>query len=318
MPVESYPWRFSSVISVGSHEEPDPLTFYYNPDPPVEFFARGVDVEVAWSGGAHDPLHRQQLRDAAHVRPLRAHPRQASGADAVPAEERALPDLDERGRWTMSDELRAAVAAGVVGSEESFRALAAVGRRGGPRDLRREGVLDLPARRGDGRARLRGRRGRRRGDARRAALPVEHGRRRLGARHPPVARDRGREPGSALLEGRRREHGLRAEGPDGGAAAPRRAGAGRARGARPARSGASSRSSRWICSGSSRTRRRSRSTSFGERGRPRRFSPRAGRAADVVARLAATVDGLEDEQREAGLKLLGALEEVLKRNEGGY
>jgi subtilisin family serine protease len=52
MPVESYPWRFSSVISVGSHEEADPLTFYYNPDPPVEFFARGVDVEVAWTGGA--------------------------------------------------------------------------------------------------------------------------------------------------------------------------------------------------------------------------------------------------------------------------
>src|SRR4029453_16307424 len=52
MPVESYPWRFSSVISVGSHEEADPLAFYYNPDPPVEFFARGVDVEVAGTGGA--------------------------------------------------------------------------------------------------------------------------------------------------------------------------------------------------------------------------------------------------------------------------
>ena len=51
MPVESYPWRFSSVISVGSHEEPDADTFYYNPDPPVEFFARGVDVEIAWLGG---------------------------------------------------------------------------------------------------------------------------------------------------------------------------------------------------------------------------------------------------------------------------
>jgi subtilisin family serine protease len=51
MPVESYPWRFSSVISVGSHEEPDPLAFFYNPSPPVEFFARGVDVEVAWLGG---------------------------------------------------------------------------------------------------------------------------------------------------------------------------------------------------------------------------------------------------------------------------
>jgi subtilisin len=51
MPVESYPWRFSSVVSVGSHEEPDPLAFFYNPNPPVEFFARGVDVEVAWLGG---------------------------------------------------------------------------------------------------------------------------------------------------------------------------------------------------------------------------------------------------------------------------
>jgi subtilisin len=51
MPVESFPWRFSSVISVGSHELADSLAFYYNPTPPVEFFARGVDVEVAWLGG---------------------------------------------------------------------------------------------------------------------------------------------------------------------------------------------------------------------------------------------------------------------------
>ena len=51
MPVESFPWRFSSVVSVGSHEDDDPLTFYANPKPPVEFFARGVDVEVAWVGG---------------------------------------------------------------------------------------------------------------------------------------------------------------------------------------------------------------------------------------------------------------------------
>ena len=51
MPVESYPWRFSSVISVGSHEGDDPLVFFANPDPPVEFFARGVDVDIAWLGG---------------------------------------------------------------------------------------------------------------------------------------------------------------------------------------------------------------------------------------------------------------------------
>jgi len=51
MPVESFPWRFSSVISVGSHEEDDPLVYYANPDPPVEFFGRGVGVEIAWIGG---------------------------------------------------------------------------------------------------------------------------------------------------------------------------------------------------------------------------------------------------------------------------
>jgi subtilisin len=49
--VESYPWRFSSVVSVGSHEGADPLEFHFNPRPPVEFFARGVDVAVAWPGG---------------------------------------------------------------------------------------------------------------------------------------------------------------------------------------------------------------------------------------------------------------------------
>jgi class 3 adenylate cyclase/subtilisin family serine protease len=49
--VESYPWRFSSVISVGSHEVGDPDLHLYNPDPPVEFFAQGQDVQVAWLGG---------------------------------------------------------------------------------------------------------------------------------------------------------------------------------------------------------------------------------------------------------------------------
>jgi len=52
MPVESFPWRFSSVVSVGSHEEGDSLVFYANPNPPVEFYARGVDVDIAWVGGA--------------------------------------------------------------------------------------------------------------------------------------------------------------------------------------------------------------------------------------------------------------------------
>jgi subtilisin len=52
MPVESFPWRFSSVLSVGSHELDRGDAFFYNPSPPVEFFARGVDVEIAWTGGS--------------------------------------------------------------------------------------------------------------------------------------------------------------------------------------------------------------------------------------------------------------------------
>lgn len=51
LPVESYPWCFSSVISVGSHDTGQPGHFFYNPSPPVEFFAHGVDVEVGWRGG---------------------------------------------------------------------------------------------------------------------------------------------------------------------------------------------------------------------------------------------------------------------------
>jgi subtilisin family serine protease len=51
MPVESYPWRFSSVLSVGSHAGNDPFEYYVNPEPPVEFVAPGVDLELAWLDG---------------------------------------------------------------------------------------------------------------------------------------------------------------------------------------------------------------------------------------------------------------------------
>ncbi len=50
--VESFPWRFCSVISVGSHQEEDSGLILYNPRPPVEFFARGQNVEVGWLAGS--------------------------------------------------------------------------------------------------------------------------------------------------------------------------------------------------------------------------------------------------------------------------
>lgn len=50
-PIESFPAMFSSVIAVASHDVDDPYLFYYNPRPPVEFGAHGVDVKVAWKEG---------------------------------------------------------------------------------------------------------------------------------------------------------------------------------------------------------------------------------------------------------------------------
>lgn len=52
MPVHSYPWVFSSVISVACHDDADSEEHLYNPAPPVDFYARGVRVTVPWRNGA--------------------------------------------------------------------------------------------------------------------------------------------------------------------------------------------------------------------------------------------------------------------------
>lgn len=52
VPAPSYPSQFSSVFSVAAHERADPFGFDYNPAPPVEFGAPGIDVTVAWKDGA--------------------------------------------------------------------------------------------------------------------------------------------------------------------------------------------------------------------------------------------------------------------------
>ena len=51
LPVPSYPSLFASVVSVAAHDVAAPDAWFYNPDPPVEFGAFGVDVDVAWRDG---------------------------------------------------------------------------------------------------------------------------------------------------------------------------------------------------------------------------------------------------------------------------
>lgn len=47
----SFPSLYASVTSVACNLSTDPFRFQYNPEPPTEFLARGIDVEVPWVGG---------------------------------------------------------------------------------------------------------------------------------------------------------------------------------------------------------------------------------------------------------------------------
>ena len=56
MPVPSAPSLYAAVVSVACYDgatEGDPLSFYCNPTPPVEFGAPGIDVRLAWLGGGY-------------------------------------------------------------------------------------------------------------------------------------------------------------------------------------------------------------------------------------------------------------------------
>jgi subtilisin len=49
VPKPSYPSQYSSVFSVAANDCKDPFEFHYNPRPPVEFGAPGIDIDVAWA-----------------------------------------------------------------------------------------------------------------------------------------------------------------------------------------------------------------------------------------------------------------------------
>lgn len=51
VPGPTYPSQFASVVSVAARVGDDPLTLAYNPRPPVEYGACGIDLEVAWQNG---------------------------------------------------------------------------------------------------------------------------------------------------------------------------------------------------------------------------------------------------------------------------
>jgi subtilisin len=52
VPGPTYPSQYASVFSVAAREGQDPYAIAYNPNPPVEFGAPGIDVDVAWTTGS--------------------------------------------------------------------------------------------------------------------------------------------------------------------------------------------------------------------------------------------------------------------------
>lgn len=53
MPTPSFPSVFASVFSVASHDVDDPECVFVNPNPPAEFGARGINVQVPWLDGGN-------------------------------------------------------------------------------------------------------------------------------------------------------------------------------------------------------------------------------------------------------------------------
>jgi subtilisin family serine protease len=51
VPAPSYPSQYASVFSVAANQHTDPFAITYNPAPPVEFGAPGINLEVAWLDG---------------------------------------------------------------------------------------------------------------------------------------------------------------------------------------------------------------------------------------------------------------------------
>jgi subtilisin family serine protease len=51
LPGPTYPSQYASVVSVAARPGEEEMALAYNARPPVEFGARGIDVDVAWAEG---------------------------------------------------------------------------------------------------------------------------------------------------------------------------------------------------------------------------------------------------------------------------
>jgi subtilisin family serine protease len=86
--VASYPSLFAAVASVAAHDVRDAAVWFYNPAPPVEFGAYGLDVDVAWRDGGRIVATGNSFA-APHIAGYAARIRSAH-ADATPFEVKSI------------------------------------------------------------------------------------------------------------------------------------------------------------------------------------------------------------------------------------
>ncbi|MEI7744707.1 MAG: S8 family serine peptidase [Chloroflexota bacterium] len=86
--VASYPSLFAAVVSVAAHDVDAVERWFYNPAPPVEFGAHGLDVDVAWRGGTRMVVTGNSFA-APHIAGLAARIR-AAHPGITPFETKAL------------------------------------------------------------------------------------------------------------------------------------------------------------------------------------------------------------------------------------
>ena len=92
----SYPSLYAAVVSVAAHDVAAEDVWFYNPEPPVEFGAYGLNVDVAWQGGSRLVVTGNSFA-APHIAGLRgADPRGAPGDHPVRGE--GAPGGDGRQR----------------------------------------------------------------------------------------------------------------------------------------------------------------------------------------------------------------------------
>ncbi|MDO8361771.1 MAG: S8 family serine peptidase [Actinomycetota bacterium] len=117
----SYPSLYASALSVACNTTADPFRYHANPQPPTEFLARGIDIEVAWRDLGYSRVTGNSF----------AAPHLAGIAALIRSKHPGLrPFQLKSALWACAANVRGDEPLDVAGRVSRTRTIAAVGARG--------------------------------------------------------------------------------------------------------------------------------------------------------------------------------------------